>query len=122
MIQGRVSTKSPPSIETVVLLLLSFVATVLGADGARAQAAPAPAQLYITMHSAPIDDYCPPCIASEKLLKEAGLEYRKVLEPLGPWPWFQFTDLQGNQRRLAGGLTADDISRIKKGEWPQRAN
>lgn len=105
------------------MLLLVFLATALfNEHDVLAQAAPAPAQLYITMHSAPIDDYCPPCIASEKLLKEAGLDYRKVLEPLGPWPWFQFTDSQGNQRRLAGGLTGDDINRIKKGEWPQRAN
>lgn len=107
-------------IRTIALLLLSASATCL--HGVFAQDRPTATQLYITMHSAPIDDYCPPCVASEKLLKEAGLEYRKVLEPLGPWPWFQFTDSQGNQRRLAGGLTSADIERIKKGEWPQRAN
>jgi hypothetical protein len=104
------------------ILLCSLFALVTQTDAAWSQTAPAPTQLYITMHSAPIDDYCPPCIASEKLLKAAGLDYRKVLEPLGPWPWFQLTDSSGNQRRLAGGLTSDDIAKIKKGEWPTRAN
>jgi hypothetical protein len=109
-------------MKPLVALVFSLVAITIQSDAAWSQSASAPTQLYITMHSAPIDDYCPPCVASEKLLKEAGLDYRKVLEPLGPWPWFQFTDLSGNQRRLAGGLTSDDIARIKKGEWPTRAN
>lgn len=77
--------------------------------------------LYVTMHTAPIDNYCAPCMASEKLLKESGIEYRKILEPEGPWPWFQLTDSQGNQRRLSGSMSADDIERIKKGEWPLNA-
>jgi hypothetical protein len=106
----------------LALALLLLTASATCPHGVFAQEAPTANQLYITMHSAPIDDYCPPCVASEKLLKQAGLEYRKVLEPLGPWPWFQFTDSRGNQRRLAGGLTSDDVARIKKGEWPQRAN
>jgi hypothetical protein len=116
----RASTRFSPRIGAAMFLFVFLATALFNAHDALSQAAPS--QLYITMHSAPIDDYCPPCIASEKLLKEAGLDYRKVLEPLGPWPWFQFTDSQGNQRRLAGGLTADDINRIKKGEWPQRAN
>lgn len=74
------------------------------------------------MHTAPIDNYCAPCIASEKLLKDSGLEYRKILEPQGPWPWFQLTDVQGNQRKLSGALQEHDIERIKKGEWPERAH
>jgi hypothetical protein len=110
-------------VRTISLTFLcGLAALVTQTNAAWSQTAPAPTQLYITMHSAPIDDYCPPCIASEKLLKAAGLDYRKVLEPLGPWPWFQFTDASGNQRRLAGGLTSEDIARIKKGEWPTRAN
>ena len=79
----------------------------------------APAQTYITMHSAPIDDYCGPCITSERLLKEAKLEYRKILEPLGPWPWFKFTDAQGNQSTVRGGLNENDIQLANKGELPK---
>ena len=86
-----------------------------------AQAGGDPTPLYITMHTAPIDNYCAPCMASEKLLKAAGLEFRKILEPQGPWPWFQLTDSQGNQRRLSGAVTEEDIERIKKGQWPERA-
>lgn len=78
----------------------------------------APTQLYITMHTAPIDGYCPPCMASEKLLKEAQLQFRKVLEPEGPWPWFMLTNEKGEQRRINGGLTQRDIERIRRGEFP----
>jgi len=88
---------------------------------ALSQAQSATNTFYITMHSAPIDGYCAPCIASEKLLKESGVQYRKVLEPEGPWPWFQLTDARGNQRRVAGGLTQDDIAKIRRGEWPDKA-
>ena len=77
-------------------------------------------QLWVTMHTAPIDDYCPPCIASERLLKEAHVEFKKVLEPLGPWPWFQLTDSRGNQRTLRGALSQSDVELIKRGEFPNR--
>lgn len=76
-------------------------------------------QLYVTMHTAPIDNYCAPCMASEKLLRDAQLQFRKVLEPEGPWPWFTLTDGQGNQRRLDGGLTEADIEKIRSGVFPQ---
>jgi hypothetical protein len=76
--------------------------------------------LYVTMHSAPIDDYCAPCIISEKLLKESHLTYRKILEPMGPWPWFTLTDASGNQRTIHGGLSQADVDAIKQGRWPQR--
>jgi hypothetical protein len=56
---------------------------------------------------------------SEKLLKEANLEFRKILEPLGPWPWFKFTDSQGNQSTVRGGLQQEDIEQIQKGELPK---
>ncbi len=78
------------------------------------------AQLYVTMHSAPIDDYCAPCITSERLLKEANVTYRKILEPMGPWPWFKLTDQAGNQRTIHGGLSQADVDAIKNGQWPQR--
>jgi hypothetical protein len=78
------------------------------------------ASLFITMHTAPMDNYCPPCMASEKLLKEAHLEFKKVLEPMGPWPWFLLTDKAGNQRIIRGGLSQDDVDKIKIGEWPDR--
>lgn len=96
-------------------VLLIFTCTCPAA----AQSAVAPAQVYITMHSAPIDDYCGPCINSERLLKEAKLEYRKILEPLGPWPWFKFTDMRGNQSTVRGGLNQSDIQLAKKGELPK---
>lgn len=77
-------------------------------------------QLWITMHTASIDNYCGPCIISERLLEEAHVEFTKVLEPMGPWPWFQLTDTQGNQRRLNGALTKEDIEAIQRGEFPER--
>jgi len=76
--------------------------------------------LYVTMHSAPIDDYCAPCIVSERLLKDSHVTYRKILEPMGPWPWFTLTDKSGNQRTLHGGLSQADVDAIKEGRWPQR--
>jgi hypothetical protein len=87
---------------------------------AQSPGAPAPQQLWVTMHSAPIDDYCAPCMASEKLLKEQHVEFKKVLEPLGPWPWFLLTDSKGNQKRIRGGLSIEDVLAIKRGEFPQR--
>lgn len=98
---------------------LAFLFSLTCTSSATSQSAAAPAQVYITMHSAPIDDYCGPCITSERLLKEAKLEYRKVLEPLGPWPWFKFTDAQGNQSTVRGGLNENDIQLAKKGELPK---
>ena len=86
---------------------------------AHAQSATPSPQVYITMHTAPIDDYCAACMNSEKLLKEANLEFRKILEPLGPWPWFKFTDSQGNQSTVRGGLQQEDIEQIQKGELPK---
>lgn len=100
---------------SALAVLLSFTCTY----SATAQNAAPPAQVYITMHSAPIDDFCGPCITSERLLKEAKLEYRKILEPLGPWPWFKFTDAQGNQSTVRGGLNENDIQLAKKGELPR---
>jgi len=35
------------------------------------------------------------------MLKEAKLSYRKILEPLGLWPWFKLTDARGNQSTVA---------------------
>jgi hypothetical protein len=99
----------------IALCILMLFAPLI----AYSQSEPSPLQVYITMHTAPIDDYCAPCIASEKLLKEANLEFRKILEPLGPWPWFTFTDALGNQSTVHGGLQRDDIERIKKGELPK---
>lgn len=101
------------------LCIALLLAPLLSPLAAHSQAAPSPDQVYITMHSAPIDDFCGPCIASEKMLKEAKLEYRKVLEPLGPWPWFKFTDARGNQSTVRGGLQPDDIEHAKKGELPR---
>jgi hypothetical protein len=72
------------------------------------------------MHTTTIDNYCAPCIASERLLKDSRVEFTKVLEPLGPWPWFQLTDNQGNQKRIEGMLTQEDIDAIKRGEFPER--
>lgn len=105
-------------LDRVSFVLVGIVCLALG-NTASAQSAPPPAPLFITMHTAPMDNYCPPCMASEKLLKEAHLEFKKVLEPMGPWPWFLLTDRVGNQRILRGGLTQDDIEKIKVGEWPQ---
>lgn len=102
-------------IFVLVLGLVSFP------TGGSTQTQTATNTFYITMHSAPIDGYCAPCIASEKLLQESGLEYRKVLEPEGPWPWFQLTDIRGNQRRVSGALSSEDIAKIKNGEWPDKA-
>jgi hypothetical protein len=79
----------------------------------------APKKIYITMHTAPIDNFCPPCMASEKLLKEAGIEFRKILEPMGPWPWFVLVDERGNQRTIKRGLKEDDITALKNGEFPK---
>ena len=90
---------------------------VLGAvllNVARAEAE----QLYVTMHTAPIDNYCTPCIISEKRLKEADVAFRKILEPEGPWPWFKLTDEQGNQKVIRGTLTEQDVELIKQGKFP----
>lgn len=105
-----------------ILLSLIFAGGLGCASTACAQdsAAPAAEPLWVTMHTAPIDDYCPPCIASEKLLKDSGVEFKKVLEPMGPWPWFQLTDSRGNQRTLRGGLSQEDVDAIKRGEFPKR--
>ncbi len=108
----------PKSLTLFVLILIAL--TLTSPLSSSASDEQAPATLYITMHTAPIDDYCAPCIASEKLLKEAQLEFRKVLEPLGPWPWFMLTNEKGQQRKVTGALNADDIARIKRGEWPVR--
>ena len=91
-----------------------------GAAVSAVQVVPAAQQLYVTMHSAPIDDYCAPCITSERFLKEAQVSYRKILEPMGPWPWFTLTDQSGNQRTVQGGLSQDDVQAIKEGRWPRR--
>ncbi len=104
------------TIQTAIILL---VAATLGTlTGAAAQSAPQ--KIYITMHTAPIDNFCPPCMASEKLLKGAGIEFRKILEPMGPWPWFVLVDERGNQRTIRRGLKEDDISALKKGEFPRQ--
>lgn len=107
------------ALRSLSLCIALFSAPILAPLVAHGQGEPTPEQVYITMHSAPIDDYCGPCIASEKMLKEAKLEYRKVLEPLGPWPWFKFTDARGNQSTVRGGLQPDDIEHAKKGELPR---
>jgi hypothetical protein len=108
-------------------ILLSLVCVILSAlslpPDASAQATggqPTPTQLWVTMHTAPIDDYCAPCIASEKLLKESNVEFSKVLEPMGPWPWFKLTDSRGNQKTIRGALTKEDVDAIKRGEFPKR--
>jgi hypothetical protein len=103
------------SLRTTILL---FVAPALvSLIGASAQETPK--KIYITMHTAPIDNFCPPCMASEKLLKEAGVEFKKVLEPMGPWPWFVLVDERGNQRTIRRGLKEDDITALKNGEFPR---
>ena len=75
-------------------------------------------QLYVTMHTAPIDNYCTPCIISEKRLKDAKVAFRKILEPEGPWPWFKLTDAQGNQKVIRGVLSEQDVELIKQGKFP----
>jgi hypothetical protein len=109
------------SIATQALLSLS-VLLLTSASSQAQSAAGAPSQetqqIFISMHSAPIDDYCAPCITSEQMLKAANLQYRKILEPLGPWPWFKFTDQKGNQTSVRGGLNEGDIEKLKKGELP----
>jgi len=67
-----------------------------------------------------MDNYCPPCMASEKLLRTAGIEFKKILEPMGPWPWFVLVDERGNQRTIRRGLKDEDIASLKKGEFPGR--
>jgi hypothetical protein len=103
-------------LRTTILL---FTAAAL-APFVSASAQSAPTKIYITMHTAPMDNYCPPCMASEKLLKDAGLEFRKILEPMGPWPWFVLVDERGNQRTIRRGLKDEDIASLKKGEFPGR--
>ncbi len=106
-----------------IVLALIFACGVGSASAAHSQDSadsPAQPQLWVTMHTAPIDDYCPPCIASEMLLKNSGVEFKKVLEPMGPWPWFQLTDSGGNQRTIRGGLSQEDVDAIKRGEFPKR--
>lgn len=76
-------------------------------------------QLHITMHTAPIEDYCTPCIVSKERLKRAGLKFRVILEPEGPWPWFKLTDQQGNQKTIHGTLTEQDVEKIKQGKFPR---
>jgi hypothetical protein len=98
------------SVLMVAITALGFPLASHGADR----------QLWVTMHTASIDNYCTPCIISERLLKEAHVEFTKVLEPMGPWPWFQLTDSQGNQRRLDGALSKEDIEAIQRGEFPER--
>lgn len=77
-------------------------------------------QLSVTMHTAPIVNYCTPCIISEKRLKDARIAFRKILEPQGPWPWFKLTDEQGKQIIIRGVLTERDVELIKKGKFPPR--
>jgi hypothetical protein len=100
-------------ITTLLFVALALTSSV----GASAQEAPK--KIYITMHTAPIDNYCPPCMASEKLLKEAGIDFRKILEPMGPWPWFVLVDERGNQRTIRRGLKEGDITALKNGEFPK---
>ncbi len=100
---------------TLVLLLAATIAPLVNA-GAQS----VPTKIYITMHTAPIDNFCPPCMASEKLLKAAGLDFRKILEPMGPWPWFVLVDDRGNQRTIRRGLKEDDITALKNGEFPKQ--
>jgi hypothetical protein len=117
---------STKQMRTKYIILLISSSCMVFSPPASAEGPPAPAaeqatqQIYISMHSSPIDDYCAPCIASEQMLKAANLQYRKILEPLGPWPWFKFTDQKGNQTQLRGGLTEADIEKLKKGELPGR--
>jgi hypothetical protein len=39
---------------------------------------------------------------------------------MGPWAWFQLTDDKGNQKRIDGMLTQEDIDAFKRGEFPDR--
>jgi len=109
-------------IVTQVLLLLAAILVITPTISHAQSSLGAPSQetqqIFISMHSAPIDDYCAPCITSEQMLKAANLQYRKILEPLGPWPWFKFTDQKGNQTSVKGGLNEGDIEKLKKGELP----
>jgi hypothetical protein len=102
-------------LRTTILLFAAALLT----SGVSADAQEAPKRIYITMHTAPIDNFCPPCMASEKLLKAAGIEFRKILEPMGPWPWFVLVDERGNQRTIRRGLKEDDITALKNGEFPK---
>jgi hypothetical protein len=103
------------SLRTTLLLVIALaLAPLIGADGQET-----PKKIYITMHTAPIDNFCPPCMASEKLLKAAGIEFKKILEPMGPWPWFVLVDERGNQRTIRRGLKEDDITALKNGEFPR---
>jgi|GEM_PF-1930797 len=99
----------------VLSSLVGFVTPSACADDATGNR-----QLWVTMHTTTLEEYCTPCILSERLLKEANVQFKKVLEPMGPWPWFQLTDDKGNQCRLNGGLTQEDVDAIKRGEFPER--
>lgn len=103
-------------IRTTLVLLLAATLAPLVSAGAQS----APTKIYITMHTAPVDNFCPPCMASERLLRAAGIEFKKILEPMGPWPWFVLVDERGNQRIIRRGLKDDDITALKKGEFPGR--
>jgi hypothetical protein len=103
-------------LQAAVVALLTFARVA----AAQSSTDPASHQLWVTMHTAPIEDYCAPCIASEKLLKDEHVEFKKVLEPMGPWPWFQLTDSRGNQKRIKGALSKEDVQAIKRGEFPRR--
>ncbi len=107
------------AVSLVVMIFSVLTAVPAGAHAQEAEATTAQ-QLWVTMHTAPIDDYCAPCIASEKLLKQHQVEFKKVLEPLGPWPWFLLTDSSGNQKRIRGALSKEDVLTIKRGEFPKR--
>ena len=98
----------------ILLTALSYASESVHAQPGQTQ------QVWVTMHTAVIDDYCTPCIISERLLKENKVEFKKVLEPLGPWPWFVLTDSRGNQVTLKGQLSQTDIDSIKRGEFPAR--
>jgi len=105
----------------LMLLIVSSITVLCSVQHAWCEPQPPqPQQLWVTMHTAPIDDYCTPCIVSERLLKQSNVEFKKVLEPLGPWPWFKLTDSKGNQVTLKGQLTQSDIDSIKRGEFPSR--
>lgn len=101
-----------------IRITILLCATLALAPFVDASAQETPKKIYITMHTAPIDNYCPPCMASEKLLKEAGIEFKKVLEPMGPWPWFMIVDERGNQRTIRRGLKEGDIEALKNGQFP----
>ena len=76
-------------------------------------------QLFITMHTAPIENYCTACIVSKERLRKSGLKFKVILEPKGPWPWFKLTDQQGSQKTIHGTLTEQDVENIKQGEFPR---